>query len=309
MVTRRRFMGSALGAGAVLATQGCMTTPSLGKRMIVDAQIHLWKAPAPDWQWVPGMKPQMPEPFTIEKLVPMMDEAGVDRVVIVPPSWPGDRNDYGLEAARRYPSRFGVMGRIPLRDPKSAALLPTWRNQPGMLGVRVTFLGKDVEMLSNGSAEWFWPAAEKAGLPVMFLASEQSAYFARVAERHPGLQLIVDHMGLSVSVQAVREGKFEGPISHTLALAKYPNVSVKLSSAPTYSLERYPFNDMKPHIKRLFEAYGPRRCYWGTDITNAFEKTSYRQRVTHFTETLDFMSEADKDWVMGRAILERLKWA
>ena len=148
------------------------------------------------------------------------------------------------------------MGRIPLRDPKSAALLPTWRSQPGMLGVRVTFLGKDVEMLTNGSAEWFWPAAEKAGLPVMFLASEQGAYFARVAERHPGLQLIVDHMGLSLSVQAVREGKFDGPISHTLALAKYPNVSVKLSSAPTYSQERYPFNDIKPHIKRLFEAYG-----------------------------------------------------
>ena len=28
--------------------------------------------------------------FTIEKLVPMMDEAGVDRVDIVPLSWPGD---------------------------------------------------------------------------------------------------------------------------------------------------------------------------------------------------------------------------
>ena len=28
-----------------------------------------------DWKWVPGMKPQMPEPFTIEKLVPLMDEA------------------------------------------------------------------------------------------------------------------------------------------------------------------------------------------------------------------------------------------
>ena len=83
--------------------------------MIVDAQVHLWKAASADWPWVPGMKPQMPEPFTIEKLTPMMDEAGVDRVVVVPPSWPGDRNDYGLEAARRYPSRFGVMGRITSR--------------------------------------------------------------------------------------------------------------------------------------------------------------------------------------------------
>ena len=61
---------------------------------IVDAQAHLWKAESDDWKWVPGRKPQLPEPFTIEKLVPLMDEGGVDRAVIVPPSWPGDRNDY-----------------------------------------------------------------------------------------------------------------------------------------------------------------------------------------------------------------------
>ena len=63
------------------------------KRMIVDAQAHLWKAEFRGLEWVPGRKPQLPEPFTIEKLVPLMDEAGVDRAVIVPPSWLGDHND------------------------------------------------------------------------------------------------------------------------------------------------------------------------------------------------------------------------
>src|SRR5262245_62263865 len=107
--------------------------------MIVDSQVHLWKAETPDWRWIPGRMAQLPEPFTIEKLVPLMDEAGVDRVVIVPPSWPGDRNDYALEAVKRYPGRFAVMGRIPLENPQSAALLPRRKEQPGMLGVRVKF--------------------------------------------------------------------------------------------------------------------------------------------------------------------------
>jgi hypothetical protein len=31
--------------------------------------------------------------------------------------------------------------------------------------------------------------------------------------------------------------------------------------------------------------------------------------LTHFTEELSYLSESDKDWVMGRAILARLKWA
>ena len=62
-------------------------------RTIVDAQIHLWKADTPDRPWTPGVRAQLPEPMTIERLVPMMDEAGVDRVVIVPPTLDGTRID------------------------------------------------------------------------------------------------------------------------------------------------------------------------------------------------------------------------
>ena len=257
---------------------------------------------------MPDLKPQMPEPFTIEKLVPMMNEAGVDRVVIVPPSWTGDRNDYGLEAAKRYPNRFAVMGRIALQDPKSAALLPKWKEQPGMLGVRLTFNSPTATgWLKDGTADWFWPAAEKAGIPVMFLAPENVLMFARIAERHPQLTLILDHIGLTVDM--AKEKTISTAIDQAVALAKYPNVSVKMKAGPQHSIEPYPYRDLIPHFRRTFEAFGPQRCYWETDMTNTFTRATYRQRITHFTEELSFLSESDKDWVMGRAILERLKWA
>jgi predicted TIM-barrel fold metal-dependent hydrolase len=300
MLSRRSLLTSTLGAGLALTAsqQAPSQTPApqpARKRMIVDAQVHLWKAETPDWPWVPGMKPQMPEPFTIEKLVPLMDEAGVDR------------NDYGIEAVKRYPDRFRVMGRIPLKDPQSAALLPKWKEQPGMLGVRVTFLGAASPWLTDGTADWFWPAAEKAGLPVMFLTAGRSGEFARIAERHPQLALIADHMGVAADV--IRAGKLADAIDQTAALAKYPNVSVKLSAAPNNSTEAYPFADFTPHIRKLYDAYGPQRCYWGTDLTNGFAKATYRQRITHFTEQLTFLSEDDKDWIMGRAIQARLGWS
>jgi predicted TIM-barrel fold metal-dependent hydrolase len=311
MLSRRSFLNGTLGAGLALTTaqQATAQTPALQaprKRLIVDAQVHLWKAESPDWPWVPGMKPQMPEPFTIERLVPLMDEAAVDRAVIVPPSWPGDRNDYGIEAAKRHPDRFAVMGRIALKNSESAALLPKWKEQPGMLGVRVTFLGPAAAWLTDGTADWFWPAAEKAGLPVMFLSPGRAGEFARIAERHPQLTLIVDHMGVSADV--VKAGKLADAIDQTASLAKYQNVSVKLSASPNNSTEAYPFRDFTPHIRRLFDAYGPQRCYWGTDITNGFAKATYKQRITHFTEELPFLSEQDKDWIMGRAIVGRLGW-
>ena len=178
-----------------------MAAAQPAKRLIVDAQVHLWKAETPDWRWVPGLKPQLPEPFTIERLVPMMEEAGVDRAVIVPPSWPGDRNDYGLEAHQRYPNRFAVMGRIPLQNPQSAVLLPKWKEQPGMLGCRVIFNNPTtIPWLSDGTADWFWSAAEKVQLPVMFFAPGQTAKFAPIAERYPQLTLILDHMGLAAAM-------------------------------------------------------------------------------------------------------------
>jgi hypothetical protein len=51
--------------------------------------------------------------FTYQECIALMDEAGVDRVLIVPPSWEGDRIDYALEACDAYPGRFGIMARVP----------------------------------------------------------------------------------------------------------------------------------------------------------------------------------------------------
>jgi predicted TIM-barrel fold metal-dependent hydrolase len=310
-VSRRHFLNSAMSAGVVLTASGApvasqQASPQTGvrKRMIVDAQVHLWKAETPDRPWRPGATPQLPEPFTIEKLLTMMNEAGVDRVVIVPPSWEGDRNDYAFEAVRRYPDRFAIMGRITIEKPDTANMLPKWKEQPGMKGIRVSFNGAQAAWLTNGTADWFWPAAEKAGLPVMFLTNGQTPQFAGIAERHPALQLIIDHMGLTQDI--AKERKIAAAIGDSVALARYPNVSVKLSSAPTYSFDPYPYRDMTESIKRLFDAFGPRRCFWGTDMTNSFAKATYRQRIEHFTQELSFLSEEDKDWVMGRAIAARL---
>jgi len=309
MLSRRRFISSAVAVGASLATpmgaQRASARPT--KRIIVDAQVHLWKAPTLDWPFVPGLTPQLPKPMTIERLLPLMDGAGVERVVIVPPSWVGERNDYALEAVRRYPDRFRVMGRFPIQDRQAGALLPKWKKQFGMLGIRLTFNNETTKQwLSDGTADWFWGAAEEARIPVYVFPPGQTSKFGPIAERHPQLTLILDHMGLTLSM--AKDGTIPAAIDQAVALAKYPNVSVKVSASPGVSNEPYPFRDVAVYLQRVFDAYGPRRCYWGSDLTNTFSKGPYRQRITHFTEELNFLSERDKDWVMGRAILRRLNW-
>jgi predicted TIM-barrel fold metal-dependent hydrolase len=277
------------------------------RRRIIDAQVHLWKASTPERPWPPNTVPQLPAPFGTDKLLPMMNEAGVERVVIVPPGWEGVRNDYALEAHAKYPDRFGIMGRIPLADPNSASLLPRWKGQPGMLGIRVGFNMNEIALVTSGRVNWLWPAAEDAGVPIMLLSPGFLPLFAPILERHPRLEVIIDHMGLSPAI--AKANTRAGAIEEAAALARYPNVSIKLSSAPLFSFDPYPWRDMAPFIERLFGAFGPQRCYWGTDITNSFAMASYRARITHFTQELPFLSEDDKDWVMGRAIMARLNWA
>jgi hypothetical protein len=82
-----------------------------------------------------------------------------------------------------------------------------------------------------------------------------------------------------------------------------------MKAGAQWAPEPYPYRNMNVQLRRVFDAFGPRRCYWETDITQTFSQGGYRHRMAHFTEALDFLSEDDKDWIMGRAILERLKWA
>ena len=308
MLSRRAFLSCTLGAGLASAAQdrAGAQTGGRARRRIVDAQVHLWKASTPDRPWLPNAVPQLPEPMGFDRLLPMMDEAGVERVVIVPPGWEGIRNDYATEAHARYPDRLGFMGRIALTDPRSATFLRHWKEQPGMLGIRMTF-NSEAAAFRNGGVDWLWPVVEEGRIPVMFYAPGNLSFFVSIAERHPQLPLIIDHMGLSPEITKAKTR--DTAIAQAAALARYPNVSVKLSSAPLFSFDPYPYRDVAPMIERLFDSFGRQRCYWGTDMTNSFAKATYRERITHFTEELPFLTEEDKEWVMGRAILARLNWA
>src|SRR5260370_35690330 len=165
---------------------------------IIDSQVHIWAENTPERPWAPNMEGRapLPEPLSAERLLGMMTEAGVDAAILVPPSLEGDRNDLALAAAQKFPDRFAVMGRIDLAKPESRAALATWRDQPGMLGLRLTFHRPDTRaQLTDGTADWLWPAAEKHRIPVMVHAPDALPKLTEIADRHPGLTLIVDHMG------------------------------------------------------------------------------------------------------------------
>ncbi len=248
----------------------------------------------------------LPVPLNNDMLLAEMDRAGVDRALLVPPSLDGDRNDLCLAAAAAHPDRFAVMGRLLLDKPGAIARLAEMKRQKHMLGVRLTFhRDNDRPLLTNGKADWFWPAAEKLDMPVMLHAPERLPQVGEIAARHPQLRLIVDHMGFA---RETMDAHATEAATRLLQLARYPNVSVKVSAAPCYSSEPYPFRNLHEPIRRIIGGFGPKRSFWGSDFSRLPHGVSYRQAITMFTEEFDFLSGEDLALVMGKAALECLGW-
>jgi len=273
--------------------------------VIIDAQIHIWSADSAARPWPAGRASYAHGPsLSAEEVLRVMDREGVARTVLVPPSWIGDDNSDSLAAARAHPDRFAVMGRFDLRAHDATARLERWLEQPGMLGIRLTFHRPPWQAwLADGSLDWFWAAAERAGIPLMVLVPGQLAALGAIAARHPRLRLILDHLA--------RRGGFKDDVAFAdldelLALARYPNVAAKASALPCYSSERYPFPGLHTHIRRVYDAFGPRRILWGTDYSRL--TVPYGEAVRLVTEALDFLSDEDRRWIMGRAATEWLGW-
>ena len=278
--------------------------------LIVDAQVHIWGADTPERPWPAGQghRAHRPQPFSKDDLLAEMATAGVDRAVIVPPSWEGDRNDLALAATKAHPDKFAVMGRPPLGALKPGGYDPhaldRWRDQPGMLGIRVTTAGAGARALfTDPDGDWLWQAAQRAGLPAMVSIPGLLPQLGRLAERHPGMRFVIDHLAL------VRDAKDEaafGDLTDLLTIARHPNVAAKASALPRYSSEPYPYRRLHPFLRQVFDAFGPYRFFWGTDTTGI--PCTYRQAVTLFTEELPWLSGADLDLVMGRALCDWLGW-
>jgi predicted TIM-barrel fold metal-dependent hydrolase len=268
---------------------------------IVDAQVHIWSSAVTP----PSGLHRKVSKLTPEEMLKEMDEAGVAAALLHPPgSWDPIANAYAIEAAKKYPDRFAVLGQFPPNVPENRKLIHGWRNQPGMMGLRWALLSPEQQVwLRDGTLDWLWPAAEKEGLPIAMMGGLFLKEFRAIAEKHPHLKLIVDHCGLN------RHGQDEAAFIHLdelVALARLPNVAVKATGAPHYSTQPYPFRNIQEGLHRIFDAFGPQRFFWGTDITRM--PCTYRQCVTFFTEELPWLKGKDQELVMGRAVCEWIGW-
>lgn len=265
---------------------------------IIDAQIHLWE------KRVAVVPPHRTEPFGIDEALAEMDRAGVHGAVIHPPSWDPGSHALAVEAARRCPDRFAILTRIDPLAPDRLEQLDSTLAEPAVRGLRYTFLNPEQKnWLPDGVLDWLWPEAERRGIPVAMLLDGYLPHAARIAEAHPRLRLIVDHFG-------VRRGNVDAAafasLPEVLALARFDNVALKITGAPQYVSDGYPFAAMTDRYRAIHDAFGPRRMFWGTDITRM--PCSWRECVTAMTEHQPWIPADDLEWIMGRGMADWIGW-
>ena len=163
--------------------------------------------------------------FGADELLRQMAAAGVDAALIHPPSWDPRSHEVAVEAARADPHKFAILGYLPPNEPDSRERINRWKNDPGVLGLRYALVRPEQRTWhADGTMDWLWPAAEKAGLPTALMASRFFPLLGQIAERHPGLRLIVDHLGY---VGGAKDDAAFGKNHELCALAKYPNIALK----------------------------------------------------------------------------------
>jgi predicted TIM-barrel fold metal-dependent hydrolase len=269
---------------------------------IIDAQIHTWGSGLPS-----NPSHIQVTHFTPEEAILLMDAGGVDAAVIHPPGWDPNSTEMALKAVKDHPGRFAIMGAVPLDRPESRSRIAGWREQPGMLGLRYGFLNDPARRwLRDGELEWLWASAEQAGVPIAMLATDSLRDISGIAEHHPGLRLTIDHLGGRGGTSQLKDAAAMTHMPELLALAKLPNVAVKATGVPHYSGEAYPFPALHTYLRQVFDAFGPNRMFWGTDITKM--PCSWRQCVTMFSEELPWLKGRDLELVMGEALLAWWGW-
>lgn len=273
---------------------------------VIDSQVHVYEANSPERPWVQTITG--PEHVTGDEQVAAMDALGIDGAIIVS-TYTTYRYDssYAQEVHARHPGRFALVKPVDPTDPAVAENIADWSGQPGAVGIRVMLAFAETKDPDDPGLNRVLAEGARRGLPVNLYATHYLDEAHALIARNPDTLVVIDHVGLPQTHRLDDSNVWTG-LPKVLALAKMPNVRIKLSGAGTMSAQPFPYDDLWDPMLRIIDAYGVERCMWGTDWTRAVRSLSYEQGVEFFRVT-DRLSDSDRAMLMGGATERTYGWA
>jgi predicted TIM-barrel fold metal-dependent hydrolase len=314
-VNRRVFMQSATAAisplSMAISLSGDTQAAQGGKSPVIDTHMHVW---ADDPVRYPFAHPYVrnfekaPHPATVEMLIEDMDRHGCTHSVLVQVIYHGWDNNYVSDCVKQHPKRLKAHGLIDPTDPGVVKKMEFWIKEHGLHGMRFSAIYYQDGM--HGGDGWInarethrlWSKAEELGAVFnFFIAAKQLPRLETMVRAHPKMRVIIDHF--SQVDLGVKDP--EPDFQLLLAMAKYPNVWVKVSELSSVSKSgKYPFSDAYPYVKRVYEAFGPDRLLFGTGYPGAarvaYMRPTLDKEIDLIRNRIPFFTRDDREKILGR---------
>lgn len=272
--------------------------------MLIDAHQHFWQRGRFDdgWMDAPGME-VLCQDHLPGHLEPALDAAGITATVAVQTQHDIEETRWLLEVAREHPRVAGVVGWVDLAADTCADQLRELQAHPELVGIRhVTQDEPDDDFIMRPDVLRGLRLLADRGVPFDLLVyARQLRNAAPLAEALPELRIVVDHLG---KPDVAGQG-FAAWRDSFRAAARRPNVYCKLSGLVTEADWRtWTPADLRPYVQEALDAFGPRRCMFGSDWPVCRLAAEYAEVVGAMRAALGELSADDEERIFGGTAVE-----
>jgi L-fuconolactonase len=161
-----------------------------------DTHVHLWHRGDGNAVRIRERVPELDQDFGLEQLLPVLDDAQVDRIVLVSAAQNEREPASLLNVARQHPDLVaGVVGWLDLADAAFAEKVAALAAEPQWLGIRLPIVLEDAEAFAArpGIDAALSHLASVDAVVHVLVVSPQITAVAPLFERHPDLRIVIDH--------------------------------------------------------------------------------------------------------------------
>lgn len=233
-----------------------------------------------------------------EKLIHGMNEAGVDRVVLVQAMGAyGYDNSYCADAAALHAHRATSVAIVDPHGSDPVAELTRWVRDRGMRGVRL-FAISDPTWLDREPGTRLLEAAAQLHVPVVATVLPTGIpHVESILARFPSLPIALDHCGFP-NLQGGPPYDGAAPL---FALAGFENLHLKVSGCLLAQIESAGGRPAD-FVGKVAAEFGARRLLWGSDYPQTHDR-SYPALVALCRAAAANLSDADRDEYLGGTAL------